>query len=125
MNLFLFCVFFIKNESFLAKLWMACTRIHKSSRLEFLEKCLVNNFASSYAEDNNSRLLNSEGRADLPLLRTLLAICQPSFWDVMDSLFHWHMQVWQLQCLLACLNFTLDSEGLLSWFKQKSDFYEL
>ena len=29
------------------------------------------------------------------------------------------------QQLLACLNFTLDSEGLFCWHKQKSDFYEL
>ena len=30
-----------------------------------------------------------------------------------------------LQRLLACLNFTLDSEDLFCWYKQKSDFYEL
>ena len=29
-----------------------------------------------------------------------------------------------LQCLLACLNFTLDSEDLC-WYKRKHDFYEL
>ena len=61
----------------------------KSSRLEFLEKFLANNFALSDAEDNISRLLNREGIADLPLLRTLLAIRQksrePSFWEVIDS----------------------------------------
>ena len=28
------------------------------------------------------------------------------------------------QWLLACLNFTLDSEDLSFWYKQKSDFYE-
>ena len=44
--------------------------IPESSRLEFLEKFLANNFA----EDNTSGLLNSGGIADLPLLRTLLAI---------------------------------------------------
>ena len=71
--------------------------------------------------------------ADLPLLGTLLAIRQkspgPGFWEVMDSfillaypslaasrtLFQW---------LLTCLNFTLDSEDLFCWYKQKSDFYE-
>ena len=62
--------------------------IPKSSRSEFLEKFLANNFALSYAEDNNSGPLNRGGIADLPLLRTLLAICQksqePSFWEVMD-----------------------------------------
>ena len=46
-----------------------------SSRLEFLEKFLANNFALTDAEDNTSRLLNKGGIADLPLLRTLLAIC--------------------------------------------------
>ena len=50
--------------------------IPKSSRLEFLEKFLVNNFALSDAEDNTSGPLNRGGIADLPLLRTLLAICQ-------------------------------------------------
>ena len=63
--------------------------IPKSSRLEFLEKFLANDFALSEAEGNTSGLLNKGGIADLPLLRTLLAICQksrePSFWEVMDS----------------------------------------
>ena len=52
--------------------------ISESSRLEFLEKFLGNNFALSDAEDNRSGLLNSGGIADLPLLRTLLAIHQKS-----------------------------------------------
>ena len=30
-----------------------------------------------------------------------------------------------LQQLLACLNFTLESEDFSLWYKQKSDFYEL
>ena len=55
----------------------------ESSRLEFLEKFLANNFALSDAEDNTYRLLNRGGIADLSLLRTLLAIClkpqEPSF----------------------------------------------
>ena len=50
--------------------------IPESSRLEFLEKFLANNFALSDAEDNTSRRLNRGGAADLPLLRTLLAIRQ-------------------------------------------------
>ena len=50
--------------------------IPESSRLEFLEKFLANNFALSDEKDNFSRLLNRGGIADLPLLRTLLAICQ-------------------------------------------------
>ena len=48
--------------------------IPESPRLEFLEKFSANNFASSDAEDNNSRPLSRGGIADLPLLRTL-AIC--------------------------------------------------
>ena len=63
--------------------------IPESSRFEFLEKFLENNFTFSDAEDNTSGLLNRAGIADLPLLRTLLAIRQksrkPSFWEVMDS----------------------------------------
>ena len=52
--------------------------ISKSSTLEFLEKFSANNFALSDAEDNTSRPLNRGGRADLNLLRTLLAIRQKS-----------------------------------------------
>ena len=62
--------------------------IPKSSRLEFLEKLSGNNFALSDAEDKTSGPLNRGGIANLPLLRTLLAICQksqePSLWEVMD-----------------------------------------
>ena len=60
-----------------------------SSRLEFKEKFSANNFALSDAEDNTSSPLNRGCIADLPLLRTLLAIRQksrePGFWEVMDS----------------------------------------
>ena len=52
--------------------------ILESSRLEFLEKFSANNFALSDAEDNTSGPLNRGGIADLPLLRTLLAIHQKS-----------------------------------------------
>ena len=48
--------------------------IRESSRLELLEKFLANNLALSDAEDNTSGPLNRGGIADLPLLRTLLAI---------------------------------------------------
>ena len=64
--------------------------IPESSRLEFLEKFLANNFALSDAEDNTSRSKNRGGIADLCLFRTLLAIyqnsCEPGFWEVIDSL---------------------------------------
>ena len=63
--------------------------IPESSRLEFLEKILGNNFALSEAEDNTLGPLNRGGIADLPSLKTLLAIHQksrePSFLEVMDS----------------------------------------
>ena len=50
--------------------------IPDSSRLEFLEKFTENTFALSDAEDSTSGPLNRGGIADLPLLRTLLAICR-------------------------------------------------
>ena len=63
--------------------------IPESSRFGFVEKFLANNFALSDAVDNTSSPLNRGGIADLPFLRTLLAIRQksrePSFWEVMDS----------------------------------------
>ena len=52
--------------------------IPESPRLEFLEKFSANNFASSDAEDNTSEPLDREGIPDLPLLKTLFAICQMS-----------------------------------------------
>ena len=52
-------------------------------------KIRVHNFGLSHAEDNTSRPLNRGSVADLPLLRTLLAIRQmsqePRFREVMDS----------------------------------------
>ena len=95
--------------------------IPESSRLEFLEKFLANNFALSDAEDNNSRPSNRGGIADLPL-KTLLAICQksqgPSFWEVIDYfvlLAYASLSASRtfLQRLLTCLNFPLDYEDLL------------
>ena len=105
--------------------------IPKSSILELLEKFLANNFSLSDAEDNTSRPLNRWGIAHLPLLRTLLAICQksgePSFWEVMDSfvlLAYASLEASRtlFQQLLACLGFTLDSEDLFCWCKQKKWF---
>ena len=48
--------------------------IPESLRLEFLEKFSANSFAFY----NISGLLNRGGIADLPSLRTLLAVCQKS-----------------------------------------------
>ena len=95
---------------------------------EFLEKFSANKFALSDPEDNTSTSLNKGGIADLPLLRTLLAIHQksqePSFWEVIDSLVllsyaSLAYSSTPLQQLLACLNFTLESEDLSFWYKQK------
>ena len=65
--------------------------IPESSRLEFLSKLSENNFALWDAENNTSGPLNRGGKADLTLLRTLLAISQksrePSFWEGIDSCF--------------------------------------
>ena len=102
--------------------------IPESSRFEFLEKFLANNFVLSDAEDNTSGPLNRGGIADLPFLRTLLAIGQksrePSFREVMDSFVlvayaSLAASRTLLQRLLACLNFTLDSEDLFCWYKRK------
>ena len=102
--------------------------IPESSRFQFLEKFLANNFALSDAEVNTSGPLNRGGIADLPLLRTLLAIHQkssePSFWEVMDSfalVAYASLAASRtlLQRLLACLNFALDSEDLFCWYKRK------
>ena len=79
-------------------------------------------------------MLNRGGIPDLPLFRKLLRICQksqePSFWEKTDffiSLAYASLAASRalLQQLLACLNFTLDSENLLCWYKQKNNFYEL
>ena len=100
---------------------MACREIPDSARLEFLEKFSVNNYALSDAEDKTSSPLNRGGIADLSLLRTLLAICQkprePSFWEVVHSFVLLACASLAaprtlLQWLLACVNFTLDSEDL-------------
>ena len=108
--------------------------IPESSRLKFIENFSANNFALSDAEEKTSRLLNRGGIPGLSLLRTLLAIRQksrePSFWEVMDSfvlLAYASLAAsgTLLQRLLACLNFTLESEDFSLWCNEKSDFYEL
>ena len=89
---------------------------------------VFNNFALSEAEDNIPGPLNRGGIADLPLLRTLLAIRQKSresgFWEVIGYFLllayaSLAASRTSLQWLLACLNFTLDSEELFSWYKRK------
>ena len=97
-------------------------------KIRNLRKFLAINFALSEAEDSTSGLLNRGGIVDLPLLTTLLAICQkhqePSFWEKMHSfvlLAYASLAALRtlLQQLLACLNFTLDSEDLFCWYKRK------
>ena len=102
-----------------------CKEITESLRFEFLEKFFANNFALSDGEDNTSRLLNRGGIADSHLLRTLLAIRpksrEPRLWEMMDSsvLLAYASLAALRTLLLACLNFTLDSEDLFCWYKQK------
>ena len=91
--------------------------IPESSRLDFLEKFSANNFALSDAEDNTSGPLNREGIADLPLLRILLAIYQRSREPNLLAYASLAASRALLQQLLACLNFTLDSEDLSFWCK--------
>ena len=71
------------------------------------------------------------GITDLPLLRTLLTIRrksqEPSFREVMDSfilLAYASLAASRtfLQRLLACLNFTLESEDFSLWYKRKKWF---
>ena len=54
------------------------SRFLRKDFLGFLENVSVNHFAFLNAEDNTSGLLNRGSMADLPLLRTLLVICQKS-----------------------------------------------
>ena len=77
--------------------------------------------------------MNIGGTADLPLLRTLLAIGQKSLeqslWEVMDCfvlLVYASLAASRtlLQQLLACLNITLESKDLSFWYKRKKLFYE-
>ena len=91
-------------------------------------KKVFSNFALSDAEDNTSGTLNRGGIADLPLLRTLLAMCQksqePIFGDVMDSfvlLPYASLAASRtlVQPLLPCLNFTLEAEDLSFWYNWK------
>ena len=87
----------------------------ESSRLEFLQNFLANNFALSDAEDNISRQLNTEGTTDLPLLRTLLENCQKSKSQVFEK--WWTLLAASrtlLQQILACLILTWDSEDLFA-----------
>ena len=99
-----------------------------------MEKFSAHIFALSDAEDNTSGPLNRGGTVDLFLLRILLAICQksqePSFWELMDSfvlLAYTSLTASRtlLQQLLACLNFTFETEDYPFGTNKKSDFYEL
>ena len=105
--------------------------IPDSSKLEFLEKFLAKNFPLLDTESNTSRPFNREVIANLLLLRTLLAIHKkswgPTFWELMDSFVllvytNFPASRTLLVRLLACLNFTLDSEDLSFWYKRKKRF---
>ena len=102
-----------------------------SSRLEFLGKFLENYFNLSYAKGSISGLPNREDIADLPSLRTLLAIRQ-KFWEqrslkvmgffVLLAYSSLPASRALLQRILAYLNVNLKSEDLFCRFKQKKLF---
>ena len=68
--------------------------IPESSRLEFLEKVLANNFALSDAEDNNSSLLNRGGiYSRFTFVENTISnspkVLRAKFLGVMDSCFNY------------------------------------
>ena len=99
-------------------------------KIRVARKVSANNFTLSDAEDNISKLLNRRSIAYLPLLRTLLAICQkfqePSLMDSFALLAYVNLVASRtlLQWLLACINIILDSEELLCWHKWKKWFLQ-
>ena len=82
----------------------------------------ANSFALSNAEGSTSRLINRQGIADLPLLRTLnvprAELLGSDFFYSFVLLAYASLAASRtlLQRLLACLNFTLDSEDLFCWY---------
>ena len=105
--------------------------IPESSRLQFLERFLGNNFVLSDAQDNTFGSLIRGVIPGLPLLRTLLVIhlksWEPGLLELMDSFVlvayaSLAASRTLLQWLLACLNFTLDSADLFCWYKEKKWF---
>ena len=102
-----------------------------SSRLEFLGKFLENYFNLSYAEGSISGLPNREDIADLPYLRTLLAI-RHKFWEqrslkvmgffVLLAYSSLPASRALLQRILAYLNVNLKSEDLFCRLKRKKLF---
>ena len=103
--------------------------IPESSRLGVLEKFLVDTVDLSDAEDNTLGLLNREGIvfsvenaiSNLPkvtrakILRSDVLSCFISICKFGSSKNNFAT----ITGLLACLNFTLNSEDLLCWYKRK------
>ena len=105
--------------------------IAESSRLELWEKFLANNFALWNAEGDTSGPLNRGDKADLPFLKTLSnspKVPRAKFLGI-ESCFvlvaYASLTASRtiLQRLLACLNFTFDSEDLFCCYKWRNDFY--
>ena len=102
--------------------------IPESSRLEFLEKFLANNFALSDVEGNTSSPLNRGGIADLRLLRRLSAILQVprakflrSFWELYQQLFR-NFLINSFQSNIA---FFIENSNLTCTVNQMASFYML
>ena len=101
--------------------------IPETSRLEFFEGFLANNVALSGAENKTPSPLNRGGIANLPLLRTIKnspKVPRDKFLGS-DELFciigicKFGSFKNPFATLLACGNFTLGSEDLFCWYKQK------
>ena len=95
--------------------------IPESSRLEFLEKVLANNFALSDAEDNNSSLLNRGGiYSRFTFVENTISnspkVLRAKFLGVMDSF----VLITSLSELYFRFRFIL-----LVQMKKKKDFYDL
>ena len=96
--------------------------IPESSRIQSLEKVFSNQLALSDAKYIILRLLNRGGIVDLPLLRIILAIYQKSLEPSFREVIYFASLTASgtlLQWLLACQNFTLDSEDLFCCYKRK------
>ena len=96
--------------------------IPKSSRLEFLDKFLANNFALSDAEHNTSESFDNllpESFGNLPQVPRVHF--QVSVMDSIVLLAYESLAASRtlLKRLLPYLNFSLDSEDLFCWYKQK------
>ena len=107
--------------------------IAESSISEFLEKSSANKFIrcrKKHLWAIEQRRSSKSTFVENTVSNSVKSPDSQSFWEVIDSLVllayaSLAASKTLLQQLLACLNFTLESEDLSFWYKQKSDFYGL